>query len=207
MADELIDEDTDAEEVERDQYVVFTVKSQEFGFRAMQVREISRVLSTTEVPNAPPYIEGILNLRGQLASVINFRKKFGFKPKGQDEDTRIIIVEHGDFPIGVMVDAVEEVIKIPDELVQKLPESPVTTVAKEVITGVGMLENRLIILLDVDKVLTRTELIELGKIKGLVEEAQKTQVEVNNTIAVQQQPTAKPTANKKRGKKDDKKED
>ena len=204
MADELIDDDTDAEEVERDQYVVFAVKSQEFGFRAMQVQEISRVLGTTEVPNAPPHIEGILNLRGQLASVINFRKKFGFKPKEQDEDTRIIIVEHGDFPIGVMVDSVAEVLKIPDELVQKLPESPVTTVAKEVITGVGMLESRLIILLDVDKVLTKTELIELDKIKGLVEEVQETQVEVNNTVAAQQptaKPTAKPAANKKRGKK------
>ena len=173
MASEIINEDTNVGEVEKDQYVVFSVKSQEFGFRAMQVREISRVLSTTEVPNAPPYIDGILNLRGELASVINFRKKFGFEPKEHDEDTRIIIVEHGDFPIGIVVDSVEEVLKIPDEVVQKLPESPVTTVATDVITGVGMLENRLIILLDVDSVLTGTELIEFESIKQMVEETKE----------------------------------
>jgi len=162
MAAEIINEDEI--EVEEDQYVVFTVKSEEFGFRAMQVREISTVLGTTEVPNAPPYIEGILNLRGELTSVINFRKKFGFDPKEHDEDTRIIIVEHGDFPIGIVVDSVEEVIKIPDEIVQKIPESTTTPVSKAYMTGVGMLENRLIILLDVEKVLTRTELMELGEI-------------------------------------------
>jgi len=174
MAGEIINEDMDVGEVEQDQYVVFTVKSQEFGFRAMQVREISRVLSTTEVPNAPPYIDGILNLRGELASVINFRKKFEFEPKEQDEDTRIIIVEHADFPIGIVVDSVEEVLKIPDDVVQKLPESPVTTVTKDVITGVGMLENRLIILLDVYTILTRAELMELDEIKQMVEEANET---------------------------------
>lgn len=179
MAGEIINEDTDVGEVEQDQYVVFTVKSQEFGFRAMQVREISRVLSTTEVPNAPPYIDGILNLRGELASVINFRKKFGFVQKEQDEDTRIIIVEHADFPIGIVVDAVEEVLKIPDDIVQKLPESPVTTVAKEVITGVGMLENRLIILLDVDTILTRTELMELDEIKQMMN-AEQTECGLTN---------------------------
>ena len=190
MASEIIDEDMNAGEVEQDQYVVFTVKSQEFGFRAIQVREISRVLSTTEVPNAPPYIDGILNLRGELASVINFRKKFGFEPKEQDEDTRIIIVEHGDFPIGIMVDSVEEVLKVPDEMVQKLPESPVTTVTKEVITGVGMLENRLIILLDVDTILTRTELMELDTIKQVLEEAESN-AEGGMQNAEQQEQTGK----------------
>ena len=168
MAGEMIDEDEI--EVEQDQYVVFTVKGQEFGFRAMQVREISTLLGTTEVPNAPPYIEGILNLRGQLTSVINFRKKFGFEPKEHDEDTRIVIVEHGDFPIGIVVDSVEEVIKIPDEIVQKIPESTTTPVSKAYMTGVGMLENRLIILLDVEKVLTRTELMELGEISQMINE-------------------------------------
>jgi len=177
MAAEIINEDEI--EVEQDQYVVFTVKGQEFGFRAMQVREISTVLGTTEVPNAPPYIEGILNLRGELTSVINFRKKFGFDPKEHDEDTRIIIVEHGDFPIGIVVDSVEEVIKIPDEIVQKIPESTTTPVSKAYMTGVGMLENRLIILLDVEKVLTKTELMELGEISQMMN-AEQTECGLTN---------------------------
>ena len=174
MADEVMKEDIDEEEVEQDQYLVFTVNSQEFGLQAMRISEISRVLDTTDVPNAPPYIEGIVNLRGRLASLISFRKKFGFEPKEPDEDTRIIILEQATFPIGIMVDRVEEVIKIPNEKVEKLPEATSTSVAEEYVTGVGVLDNRLIILLDADKVLTKSELIEVGAVSQITDEARKT---------------------------------
>ena len=180
MVDEIMEEDIGGEEVEADQYLVFTVKSQEFGFQAMRVQEISRVLDITEVPSAPSYIEGIMNLRGRLASVINFRNKFGFEPKEHDEDTRTIIIEQGGFPIGVVVDSVEEVIKIADDMVQKLPESTSTSVSEEYMTGVGMLENRLIILLDVDKVLTKTELMELGAMSEMMDKARKTPEKAEN---------------------------
>jgi len=173
MANEVVTDDIEEEELEQDQNLVFTVKSQEFGIQAVRVQEISTVLPTTKVPNAPSYIEGIMNLRGRLASVINFRKKLGFEPKEHDEDTRVIVVELGTFPIGIIVDSVEEVIKIPDEKVQKLPESTTTSVSKDYMTGVGMLDNRLVILLDVDKVLTSTELIELGGINQMVEKSEE----------------------------------
>ncbi len=173
MTDEIMQEDIDEEELEADQYLVFTVKSLEFGFQAMRVQEITSVVGTTELPNAPPYIEGIMNLRGQLASVINFRHKFGLETKENDEDTRIIILEQDAFPIGVVVDSVEEVIKIPDEMVKDVPESTTTSVSEEYITGVGMLDNRLIILLDVDKVLTKTELNELSTISQMMDKTSK----------------------------------
>ena len=131
------------------------------------------MLPTTKVPNAPSYIEGIMNLRGRLASVINFRKKLGFEPKENDEDTRVIVVELDTFPVGIIVDSVEEVIKIPDEKVQKLPESTTTSASKDYMTGVGMLDNRLVILLDVDKVLTSAELIELGEINRMADKAEE----------------------------------
>ena len=156
-----------------DQYLVFTVKSLEFGFQATRVQEITSLIGTTELPNAPPYIEGIMNLRGQLASVINFRRRFGFETRENDEDTRIIILEQDAFPIGVVVDSVEEVIKIPGEIVRDAPESTTTSVSEEYITGIGMLDNRLIILLDVDKVLTKTELDELGAISQLMDKESK----------------------------------
>jgi len=149
-----------AEEIEKDQYLVFKIASQEFAIQAARVQEISRVVPTTQVPTAPSYIEGILNLRGQLATVINFRRKFALGHKEPDEDTRIIIVEHGGFPIGVLVDSVEEVIRIPDEKVQTLPEAAATTVSRDYITGVGMLENRLVVVLDADKILTKGEFAE-----------------------------------------------
>ncbi len=173
MADESMQEDITDEGIERDQYLVFIVKAQEFGIQAMRVQEISALLETTEVPNAPPYIEGIMNLRGHLASVINFRKKFGFEPKEYDEDTRIIMTEHKRFPIGILVDSVEEVIKIPDEKVQKLPETTTTAMSEEYITGVGMMEGRLIILLDADKVLTKHELAEVGAITKIKAEEEE----------------------------------
>ena len=114
-----------------------------------------------------------MNLRGRLASVINFRKKLGFEPKEHDEDTRVIVVELDTFPVGIIVDAMEEVIKIPDEKVQELPESTTTSASKDYMTGVGMLDNRLVILLDVDKVLTSAELIELGEINQMMGKAEE----------------------------------
>ena len=177
MAEEAIQNDMDTEEVELDQYVVFTVKSQEFAFQAIRVREIVSILEPTQVPNAPPYVDGIVNLRGQLATVINFRKKFGFEAKEHDEDTRTIVVEQDDFPIGILVDAVEEVIKIQDTEVQKLPESTSTSVSEEYITGVGLMENRLIILLNVDKVLTKSELVEVEAVRQAIDDAQTMKTE------------------------------
>jgi len=173
MASEVIQEDIEAEEVEEDQYLVFSVKSQEFGLQAMRVQEISRVLATTEVPNAPPYIEGIVNLRGRLASVINFRRKLGFEPRGHDEDTRIIIVEQAAFPIGVIVDSVEEVLRVPQEKVQLLPEASRTSTVEQYISGVGMLDKRLVLLLDMDRILTTAEVIEMGAMSQMMDKAGK----------------------------------
>src|SRR5947209_12742903 len=95
-------DDADGEGLEQDQFLVFTAMGQEFGIQAMRVQEISAMIDITPVPRAPVFIEGILNLRGRLVSVVNFRKKFGFEAAPQDEDTRIIIVEHRNFPIGIM---------------------------------------------------------------------------------------------------------
>ncbi|MFC2069915.1 chemotaxis protein CheW [Chloroflexota bacterium] len=166
------DEELVAEEVEADQYLVFTAQSQELGFQAMRVQEISQVLPVSHVPNAPPYIEGIMNLRGRIASVINFRKKFGFEPKEHDEDTRVIVVELDGYPIGITVDSVEEVVKIPDSSVQELPESTSTAESEEYIAGIGMLDKRLIILLDLDKVLTGTALVNVDELNQTISKIQ-----------------------------------
>ena len=176
------DEELVAEEVEADQYLVFTAQSQELGVQAMRVQEISQVLPVSHVPNAPPYIEGIMNLRGRIASVINFRKKFGFEPKEHDEDTRVIVVELDNYPIGITVDSVEEVVKIPDSSVQNLPESTSTAESKEYITGIGMLDKRLIILLDLDKVLTGAVLINVDELNQAISKIQTVEMaEPNST--------------------------
>lgn len=193
MANEVtIDNELIVEGVETDQYLVFTVQSREFGFQAMRVQEISQVLAVTQVPNAPPYIDGIMNLRGRIASVINFRNKFGFQPKEHDEDTRVIVVELGDSPIGIIVDSVEEVIKIPDDSVQQLPESTGSGGAQEYMTGIGVMENRLVILLDVEKVLTGTEMLEEGALKQAVDTVQSTETPAAAAVEGQTEEVTEP---------------
>lgn len=164
MAEEITKAEIEEEEIERDQYLVFKVREQQFGFQAMRIQEISPMVSITPVPNAPQHIEGIMNLRGKLASIINFRNKFGFEHKKYDEETRIIIVEYTGYPVGIIVDAVEEVMKITDDKVQKIPEAISSKFSDEFITGVAMLEKRVIALLDLDKVLTREEVMQMNKI-------------------------------------------
>ncbi|MCJ7821348.1 MAG: chemotaxis protein CheW [Bacteroidales bacterium] len=172
MPEEITTDDLESEEVELDQYLVFSARSQEFGFKAIWIREITVLSDITEVPYAPSYIEGVLNLRGQLVSVINFRKMFRFELIEYNEDTRVVILEHEGFPVGIIVDSVEEVIRIPDNKIQNIPESTTTSRSKDYITGVAILDNRLIIMLDVDKMLTKTEMIKIDDIKQTIENIQ-----------------------------------
>jgi purine-binding chemotaxis protein CheW len=177
MTGQTMVDEIESEEVERDQYLVFQVKEQEFGIQAMWIQEISRPLNVTSVPDAPPYIDGVANLRGRLSTVINFRKKFGFDEKENDEDTRLIVIEHRGFPLGLLVDAVEEVIRIPDDLVKLLPEGTSSMTQEALITGIGMLNNRIIIMLDINKVLGKTTLVEPEVIKQAIAEMQNKEKE------------------------------
>ena len=182
MQGQVMNDEIDAEEVEEDQYLVFKVKSQEFCIQAKWVQEISRPLELTQVPNSFPYIDGVANLRGRLSTVINFRKKIGLEKKPHDEETRIIVIEHKGFPIGMTVDSVEEVIKITDDLVHKLPESTSTVIEDEPITGIGMVDKRMIIMLDIKKILDRTTLLDLEKIKQTLDSPQAAEGEITASI-------------------------
>lgn len=177
MQEEMVTEESTEEDIEQDQYLVFTVKSQEFGFQAMRIQEINAIMDIAEVPNAPHYIEGILNLRGRLVSVMNFRKRFGFAARDHDEDTRIIVMEHAGFPVGIIVDAVEEVIKISGQKVQQLPPTATTSLPEGYITGVGLMDKRLVILLDADKILDKSDFIEPDALHNVIENVQKIQSE------------------------------
>lgn len=148
--------EADAPDVEQDQYLVFTCAAQEFAIQGMRVQEIAAPLPATKIPGAPDYFEGIVNLRGRLASVIDFRKKFGLEPRAADEDTRVVLAEYQGAPIGLTVDSVEEVMRIPDDRVQQLPETIAAPLSRELIKGMGLFGDRLIILLDIDKVFAGT---------------------------------------------------
>ncbi|MCX6136494.1 MAG: chemotaxis protein CheW, partial [Ignavibacteriales bacterium] len=113
-------------------------------------------LEVTRVPNAPEYVDGVINLRGKVIPIIHMRRRFGMERKEQDKNTRIIVVELSGRTIGFIVDAVSEVLRIPRSVTEP-PPAITAGVNAEYITSVGKLEDRLLILLDLEKVLTDVE--------------------------------------------------
>jgi purine-binding chemotaxis protein CheW len=138
------------------QLVSFKVGNEEFGVNILQVQEINRLVQITKVPNSPDFVEGVINLRGKVIPVINLRKRFGLETQGYDKNTRIIVVELEDKVIGFLVDSVKEVLRISRNLIEP-PPSVISGIDSEYITGIAKLDDRLLILLDLEKVLTKDE--------------------------------------------------
>ncbi len=138
------------------QLVSFRVGDEEFAVDILKVHEINRMLDVTRVPNAPEHIEGVINLRGKVIPVIDLRSRFGMAKKEKDKNTRIVVVEVSGKIVGFVVDAVREVLRIPKSITEPTPKMA-TNVATDYITAVGKLDDRLLILLDLDKVLSAQE--------------------------------------------------
>ncbi len=145
------------------QLVVFTIGDEEFGVDISQVREIVRVLQITYLPKAPEFIEGVVNLRGQVVAVIDLAKRLGISAKQKGENTRIIIVEFGESTVGMIVDSVSEVLRLSSENVEAVPALVITEIPEPYIWGVGKLKDRLLILLDLKRVLTPEEVQHVDK--------------------------------------------
>ena len=143
--------------------VGFRLGEEEFGVSIQDVREIIRMQEVTRVPHAPEFVEGVINLRGQVVPIVDLRKRLGMPPKERDRDTRIVIVELDGELVGFIVDAVTEVLRVPKDQTEPPPEM-VVGVDQEYITAVGKLEDRLLILLDLHKVLSKEEQKE---VKGI----------------------------------------
>lgn len=141
-----------AEQDEILQLVSFKIGSEEFAIDILKVNEIIRFMEITKMPNAPEYIEGIINLRGKVVPVVDLRTKMGFQPIENNSNTRIIVVELNNKVVGFKVDAVYEVLRIPRSITEQPPEL-VSNVNSQYITSVGKIDDRLLILLDLDKVL------------------------------------------------------
>lgn len=138
------------------QLVSFVVEDEEFGVNILKVQEIIRPVDITRVPNAPEFVEGVINLRGGIIPVVDLRNRFGFPPRDQDDETRIIVVEMEDKVIGFITDAVREVIRINRDVIDPPPDLAVGIDA-HYIQSVAKLEDRLLILLDLDAVVTERE--------------------------------------------------
>ena len=138
------------------QLVSFSIGEEEFGVDILKVQEINRMLNVTRVPSAPEYVDGVINLRGKVIPIINLRRRFGMERKDQDKQTRIIVVELSGKVVGFVVDAVREVLRIPSGITES-PPALVGSVRSDYITAVGKLEDRLLILLDLERVLSESE--------------------------------------------------
>jgi len=138
------------------QLVSFKIGSEEYGIDILNVKEINRMVNITKVPNSPVFVEGIINLRGQVIPVVNLRTKLGMPKIEHDKDTRIVVVDIEGRTVGFLVDAVSEVLRIPRNITEAPPEIT-TGKNSEYITAVGKLEDRLLTLLDLNKVLVKEE--------------------------------------------------
>lgn len=143
------------------QVVAFRIGRETFGLPISTVREIVRVPEITSMPNAPDYIEGVINLRGRIIPVVDLRKRFGDKSPERSKKNRIVVVEVGRRSIGLIVHSASEVLRIPPSDIEQLDK---VFHDKEVnyITGVGKLKGRLVILLDLNQILQNVELRSLS---------------------------------------------
>jgi len=139
------------------QVVGFRIGRETFGLPISIVREIVRVPDITSVPNAPDYIEGVINLRGRIIPVVDLRKRFGEKVGEPSKKNRVVVVELEGRSIGLLVNSASEVLKIPPSEIEA-PHDVFQEGELNYITGVGKLKGRLVILLDLTRVLQRGEL-------------------------------------------------
>ncbi|MBU2491649.1 MAG: chemotaxis protein CheW [Bacteroidetes bacterium] len=145
------------------QLVSFKIGDEEFGVDILSVQEINRMLQITRVPNSPNFVEGVINLRGKVIPVIDLRIKLNMERTEYSPDTRIIVVEINNQTVGFIVDSVKEVLRIPESIMEAPPELA-AGVDSRYITAVGKLEDRLLILLDLEKVLLDEEHVELEEL-------------------------------------------
>ena len=152
--------------------VGFRIGRETFGVPIALVHEIVRVPEITAVPDSPDYVEGVINLRGKIISVIDLRKRFGEKELVRSRKNRILVTEADAKLVGLIVDAASEVLKIPESEIE--PPPPVFGEGDvNYVTGLGKLQGRLIILIDLTKVLQKGELrrlAELGDVPGAAAE-------------------------------------
>lgn len=142
------------------QLVTFRLGGEEFGLDVFQVHEILRYSEPTPVPRAPAFVEGVLDVRGTLIPIVDLRKRFELPRVTYDDDTRIVLVDFQAERLGLVVDAVTEVLRAPETAVQP-PPAYFKGLAAEFIRGIVRLEGRLVVLIDLERILSSQERMAL----------------------------------------------
>ena len=142
------------------QLVTFKIAEEEFGVDILRVQEIIRMMPITKVPNSPPFVEGVINLRGKVIPIIDMRRRFGMTASAHNQQTRITVMDLQGQVVGFVVDAVQEVLRIKESTVEAPPQM-MSGIGSDYLKGVGKLDERLLILPDLDKLLPEIEMGDL----------------------------------------------
>lgn len=145
--------------------VIFSLNNEDYGVGVEQVNAIERVLPITRVANVPAFVKGVINLRGVVTPVIDLRKRFGMSSKPYDDATRIVIVHVGEIQVGLIVDAVRDVLDISADSIEE-PPSGLGEVDVRYLAGIAKLEERLLVLLNLDQVLSQEEVSQLESVES-----------------------------------------
>lgn len=145
------------------QLVGFNLGDEDYGVDILRVQEINRMVDITKVPQAPEFVEGVINLRGTVIPVIDLRSRLGMPQKEHDRQTRIIVAEIDKRTIGFVVDSVSEVIRIPSKTVEP-PPPIVAGHGSEYIEGVGKMDDRLLMLIDINKLFSQSEMNKFSQL-------------------------------------------
>ena len=150
-------------EGELSQLISFIVGDEEYGLDILRVKEVIRLREITRLPRAPSFVKGIINLRGDVIPIIDLRDRFGLERQEYTSMTRVIVVDVDNKLVGMVVDAASQVVRVPADQIEP-PPPIVGGLSAEYIKGVGKLEERLIILLNIDRILSSQEKVELDRI-------------------------------------------
>ena len=138
------------------QLVSFFLGDEEYAIDVLKVQGIDRVSEITRVPRAPDFVQGVINLRGKIVPIIDLRSRIGLPPKEADRNSRVIVVDMGREVVGLRVDGVREVLRVPASVVEPPPDMT-NAESNEFVEGMGKLEDRIILILNVDKILDSSE--------------------------------------------------
>lgn len=162
MAEETIQQRTEQ------QLVVFDLAAESYGVDINVVQSIIQMQEITRIPRTPEFVDGVINLRGKIIPVVDSRKRFGLEEGERNSDNRIVVASIGGQDIGMVVDAVSEVLRISMDAVEP-PSTLITSADSDYIRGIAKVEDRLVILLDLEKVFTgqeKTALMEVALADG-----------------------------------------
>ena len=150
--------DTKAAHTDMLQFVTFNLGKQKYAIDILKVQEINNLKEITPIPNAPTYMEGAINLRGKVIPVLNLRRRLHLESKDMTELSKIVIADLNGLVLGMVVDSVSDVLRIPSDIVEAAPPVITGSSRSDFVLGIAKLSDMLVIILDMDKMVDRTDL-------------------------------------------------